>query len=48
MFYLSGAEGYSWYASFIKNEQWKFHDEREITRRQLLAFEAGGREMVPA
>jgi hypothetical protein len=46
MLYLSGAERYSWYASFIKDEQWKFHDERQITRRQLLTFEAGGRELV--
>jgi hypothetical protein len=46
MLYLSGAERYSWYASFVKDEQWKVHDERQITRRQLLTFEAGGRELV--
>jgi hypothetical protein len=48
MFYLSGAEGYSWYASFIKKDQWKVHGERQLTRRQLLAFEACGRELTRA
>jgi hypothetical protein len=46
MLYLSGAGGYSWYASFIGKPQWSIHDAREITRRQLIAFEARGREMT--
>ncbi len=46
MLYLSGAEGYSWYASFLKKEKhWRVDDECRITRRELVSFEASGREM---
>ncbi len=45
MLYLSGAEAYAWYASFSKDGHWKFHDERRIARRELLAFEECGRQM---
>ena len=43
MLYLSGAEGYAWYASFRKEEHWKLADERRITRRELVSFEDDGR-----
>jgi hypothetical protein len=33
MFNLSGAEGYSWYASLKKSEEWTVADECRITRR---------------
>ncbi len=43
MFYLSGAEGYAWYASFAHKDSWQLNDQRQITRKQLIAFlEAGG------
>jgi hypothetical protein len=45
MLYLSGAEGYAWYASFTKEEHWKVEDEFRITRRELVAFEERGRQM---
>jgi hypothetical protein len=45
MYYLSGAEGYSWYASFRKSEVWTVADECRITRRELLVFEERGRQM---
>jgi hypothetical protein len=45
MLYLSGAEAYAWYASFWKEEQWKFHDENPIARRELVSFEESGRQM---
>jgi hypothetical protein len=32
MLYLTGAEGYAWYASFMKNGQWKHNDEFRIGR----------------
>lgn len=38
MLYLSGAEGYSWYASFRLDEEWTIHDEFQVTRRELLRF----------
>ena len=46
MFYLSGAEGYAWYASLTKKEHWTVGDECQITRRELKAFEqwTGARE----
>jgi hypothetical protein len=45
MLYLSGAEAYAWYASFWKEEQWKFHDENRIARRELVSFEESGRQL---
>jgi hypothetical protein len=48
MLYLSGAEGYAWYASFRKADNWKVEDEFRITRRELLSFEECGRNMEPA
>jgi hypothetical protein len=45
MLYLSGADAYAWYASFWNEEQWKYHDERRIARRELVAFEESGRQM---
>lgn len=48
MFYLSGAEGYSWYASFRKGEEWTAADECRITRRELLVFEERGRQLEVA
>lgn len=43
MFYASGAQGYSWYASFREAEEWTVSDEFQITRRELLDFEKLGR-----
>jgi hypothetical protein len=45
MLYLSGSEGYSWYASFTRDQQWKINDDYKITRKGLVAFESAGREM---
>ncbi len=45
MLYLSGAGGYAWYASFMREKRWKVDDEFRITRRELVSFEEGGREM---
>ena len=45
MLYLSGAEGYAWYASFTRDEHWKVDDGRGITRRELKAFEESGRRL---
>ena len=45
MLYLSGAEGYAWYASFTREEQWRVDDECLITRRELVSFEERGRQM---
>ena len=42
MFYLSGANRYSWYASFEKDGHWQIHDECQITRRELQSFEERG------
>jgi hypothetical protein len=46
MFYLTGTEGYSWYASFRKKERWQIADECRITRQQLLIFEEAGKQFV--
>jgi hypothetical protein len=46
MFYLSGAENYAWYASFRKNTRWMVQGVRQITRKELLAFEDCGRPVV--
>lgn len=45
MFYASGADGYSWYASFRKDEEWTLGDEFQITKRALLAFEDRGHQL---
>jgi hypothetical protein len=45
MFYVSGAEGYIWYASFRKDEEWTVSDESQITRRELLAFGKRGQQL---
>lgn len=45
MLYLSGAEGYAWYASFSREEHWKVDDGFQITRRELAKFEERGRQM---
>jgi hypothetical protein len=45
MLYLSGAEGYGWYASFTKEQLWKVNDELRVTRSELVSFEERGREM---
>jgi hypothetical protein len=45
MIYVSGAEGYAWYASFRKDEHWTVADEKRITRRELESFEERGRQM---
>ncbi|MGE3805222.1 MAG: hypothetical protein AB7K24_11170 [Gemmataceae bacterium] len=42
MLYLSGAEGYSWYASLGKSTEWAVIDEYRITRRALTIFEERG------
>ena len=48
MLYLSGAEGYSWYASFRKSQEWTLADGCRITRRELLIFEECGRQLEMA
>ncbi len=45
MLYLSGAEGYAWYASFTREKHWKIDDEFRTTRRELASFEERGRQM---
>jgi hypothetical protein len=45
MFYLSGAGGYAWYASFRKNGQSKVEGERRTARRELATFEERGRQL---
>jgi hypothetical protein len=45
MFYLSGADGYAWYASLKKDDQWAVADEFQITRRELLSFEERGHQL---
>jgi hypothetical protein len=45
MLYLSGADGYSWYASFRKSEEWVVVDECCTTRRELAVFEERGRQL---
>jgi hypothetical protein len=44
MLYMPGGDGYAWYASFKKNKHWQVNDEFRITRRELAAFEDGGRQ----
>ncbi len=46
MLYLSGAENYASYASFRKNTHWKAEGVRQITRRELMAFEDCGGQAV--
>ena len=45
MLYLSGTEGYSWYASFRKGGEWAVADECRITRRVLSVLEERGRQL---
>jgi hypothetical protein len=45
MLYISGAEGYAWYASFAKDEPWRIADGRQVSRKELLEFENRGRAM---
>ena len=45
MFYIAGAEGCAWYASFKKDDDWAINDECRITRRELLSFENRGRQL---
>lgn len=45
MFYLSGADGYAWYASFKKDKHWTVADEFQITRRELASFEESGHQI---
>jgi hypothetical protein len=45
LFYLSGANGYSWYASLKKGEPWAIADEFQATRHELLSFAERGAEM---
>jgi hypothetical protein len=45
MLYLSGAEGYAWYASFKKDWPWTVADEFRVTRRELASFEERGRQI---
>ena len=48
MFYRSGAEGYSWYASFRNDVSWAVADECRTTRRESLVFEDRGRPLEVA
>jgi hypothetical protein len=48
MVYLSGADGYSWYASFKKGAHWTVADECRITRRELETFEERGHQLEMA
>jgi hypothetical protein len=48
MLYLSGSEGYSWYASLKKGDKWVVDDERLVTKRELLSFEQRGQELEHA
>ena len=45
MLYVSGAKGYSWYASLRKDKEWTIGDELHITRRELLSFEERGHQV---
>jgi hypothetical protein len=45
MFYRSGADDYAWYASLKNGNEWAIADEFQITRRELLSFEARGRQL---
>lgn len=45
MLYLSGADGYAWYASFQKEGTWKVDDGFQIGRNELASFEECGRSV---
>jgi hypothetical protein len=45
MFYVSGSDGYAWYASLKKNEDWSLVGEAQITRRELSVFEERGHQL---
>jgi hypothetical protein len=45
MLYLSGAEGYSWYVSFKKLEEWTVDVVYRVTKRELLSFEVRGHQL---
>ena len=45
LLYLSGAEGYSWYASFRKGEEWDIDEGFRVARRELLSFEKRGQQL---
>lgn len=45
MLYQSGVDAYAWYASFRKGDEWGVADERQVTRRELISFEARGRQL---
>ena len=45
MVYLTGADRYSWYASFHVDGEWKIKSECEIGRRELLSFLEKGRQI---
>ena len=45
MLYLSGADGYSWYASFRKDKEWTIGDVSRMTRRELVSFEELGHQL---
>lgn len=47
MFYLAGADGYAWYASFHKAESWTVTNVCQISRRELESFAALGRTISP-
>lgn len=45
MLYASGADEYSWYASFVKKDDaWSVHDGFRITRQELDWFEERARQ----
>jgi hypothetical protein len=45
MLYLSGAEGYAWYASFARRDRWQLDEGYQVAPRELESFENAGREM---
>jgi hypothetical protein len=45
MLYLSGANGYAWYASFAIREHRQVDDVRQTSSRELASFEKFGRGM---
>ena len=46
MVYLTGADRYSWYASFHVDGEWKIKSECGIGRRELLSFLERGRQIA--
>jgi hypothetical protein len=48
MLYASGADGYAWYTSLKKSEQWVVADECQVTRRELKSFEERGHQLEMA